>query len=317
MKKCEFCGIEVPDDAAFCGNCGKPQAMGDIAQISQALPQEQDTAGIEPKTESTPVFSDQVTPLSPAAPEQPVMPPAPPASPLDTAPGTLVPPPQVPQGTQAPPQGYAPAGYYPPAQPSAPGVPPAPKPPSKLALEAKGYFPWLTKGFLGTTEPMSILLAAIVPFLVAFFFTLGNASGMSWHAGAFFLTWLMNMVFIGVLPVAVWFVKKYWEKDEASTLEAVFAEYSSYHNVALPVVFFAMIFGIAFPVFYSSVHFISALFQFVRLVSLGASLACLFSPRDAVSKSWLKVLTVIGVFVVLWFIVGACYNAGFRWGFRW
>ncbi len=306
MKNCEFCGTQISADSAFCANCGHPQQKvheGQMNQVVSEAPEEVDQVAVEPMAAAAPAFGEQV-----AAPAPPyAMPPAP-------APEAFTAPVEGQPMQSTPPQ--EPAAYYPATQPNVPGVPPAPKAPSKLAIEAKGYFPWLTKGMLGTTAPMNILFAAIVPFLVAFFFTLGNARGMGWHAGAFFLTWFINIIFIGVLPIAVWFIKKYWEKNEAATLESVFAEYSSYHNIALPVVLFAMILGMAISVPYFGAHIVSMMFQFVRYISLGAALACLLSPRDAVSKTWLKIVAVIGIFVLLLFIVGACYSAGFKWGFR-
>ncbi len=289
MKKCPFCGNDIDINAAFCGYCGKPQAPVEAQAAVESPPVAPPVGGEEVMAATHPEYAPQQMP--------------PPGYPA------------MEQGAQqqAPPPQYPPAGYYPPQQ-GVPGFAPPPKEPSKLALYAKGYLPWLTKGFLGTKEPMHILLAAIVPFLVAFFFTLGTASQMDWHAGAFFLTWLFNIVYIAVLPVAVWLIKKFWEKDESATPESVFAEYSSYHNIILPVVFVTMILGIAFPVYHFSAHFIAVMFQFVRLLSLGAAFACLFSPRDAVSKTWLKIIALIGVFVAMWFVVGACYTAGIRWG---
>ena len=284
MKKCLFCGADIAADAAFCGHCGNSQVTADAEMFAQSSP--------EPLQEP-----EHVAPAPPQAPEY-----VPPAA---------YPPPGY-GAPQAPPQ-YPPAGYYPPQ--GAPGYAPPPQEPTALALAAKNYFPWLKKGLLGTKEPIHFLFAAIVPLVITFFFTLGTASQMGWHAGAFFLTGFFNVLYIAALPLAVWLIKKFMEKDESATPDSVFAEYSSYHNIALPIVFVAMILGIIVPVFTFGTHIIAVMFQFVRLLSLGAALTCLSPSRDD-SKAWLKVVILIFVYIAMWYIVGAIYTVGMNWGWR-
>ncbi len=297
----------------FCGYCGNAQVnVANVGADTQSPPPPQQAAEYVPPA-AYPV-ADQSAQQAPGY--------APPAGYPAAGQGAQQALPQYPpagypaagqDAQQAPPQ-YPPAGYYPPQQ-GAPGyAPPPPKEPSQLALAGKQYFPWLKNGIFGTKEPMHILFAAIVPLLIVFFFTLGTASQMNWHAGGFFLTGFFNLIYVAVLPVAVWLIKKFWEKDDTASLDSVFAEYSSYHNIVLPVAFIAMILGIIVPVYHFSAHIIAVMFQFVRWLSLGAAITCLLSSRDGDSKAWLKVVAVIVVFAALWFIVGACYTAGFKWG---
>lgn len=300
MKKCLFCGADIADNAAFCGHCGKSQVVADAAVAAQSPPEQPQAPAYAPPQVPPAGYPAQGYGAQPVPPQQ--YPPS----------GY---PAQEYGAQQTPPQQYPPAGgYYAPPQ-GAPGFAPPPKEPSKLALAGKNYFPWLQKGIFGTKEPMHPLFAAIVPFAIVFFFTLGTASQMGWHAGAFFLTWFFNLVYVAVLPVAVWLIKKLWDKDNTVTPFSIFAEYSSYHNIVLPIILLTMILGIAVPVFHFSAHIIAVMFQFVRLLSLGAALACLFSSRDGDSKLWLKIIAVIFVFTAMWYIVGACYTAGFNWSY--
>ncbi|MGI6235906.1 MAG: hypothetical protein ACOYI6_11780 [Christensenellales bacterium] len=295
MKACVFCGKAIDDDATFCGYCGNRQSVAESKETVQAPAETfQTPGGYAPATNYN---------AADYGARQQVPPPAPSAG------YNAYPPKQQQTPPQYPPQG---GGYYPP-QPGAPGfAPQPPREPSKLALHAKNYWSWFGKGFLGTKEPMHLLLASIIPFLVTLFFTLADVLNTRWSAVAFFLMWIMNMVYMAALPVLVWLIKRYWGKDETATLESVSAEYSSYHNVILPYVFLVMILSIGLSFARTGSIVVSYMCTFARLLSLGAALTCLLSsPRENASKTWLKVIVIISAFFLFSFTLGANLTSSF------
>ncbi len=218
------------------------------------------------------------------------------------APGGQMPP--TPQGAYPPPQqgqGYVPPPYQP------------PKPPSALALDSKRYFGWLKNGIFGTLEPIHLLFASIAPFLVAFFFTLGRAGWMSWHAGGFFLTWLFNIVMIAGLPVVAWLLKTKLMK-QPSDLKAVCTEYASYHTIPALIMLVVMVLGLAA----GGTTLVTSLFSYVRLLSLGAALMCLFAPRDqsTIKRMWQIVMILFVAYIVLVYLADLFLGLGIRWAYK-
>ncbi|NLB27758.1 MAG: zinc ribbon domain-containing protein [Clostridiaceae bacterium] len=193
-----------------------------------------------------------------------------------------------------------------------PYPPQAPKAPSALALDGKRYPGWLVKGFLGTEEPMHLLFAAIVPFLVTLFSTLEAARLMNWHAGGFFLLWFFMLIIMGAMPTMAWFCKRFILKEEDKLPDA-YARFSSYLNAVLPVSLLAFIFGVVLP----AGAFISVLMYVVPILILAASVMTAVQGSQAeVKKLWLAVLTIAGVFFVLLFLYSAIFALGLQWSFK-
>ncbi len=212
-----------------------------------------------------------------------------------------------PQMPQAPPPVLDPVQAPPPPAYYAP--PPPPKEPSLLASEGKRYMSWLTRGFLGTSEPIHLLYAAIVPFLIALFYTLSMARFMSWHAGGFFLLWFFSMVMVAALPAAAWLLNRFWLKAEAGLIET-FSAFSSFSNVILPLAFVVMILGLA------GAGFAFTLGSLIPVLVLAASAMLLVPAAGGDQKKlWLAVLILAAVFIVLQIIWGSIYSAGRSWGF--
>jgi len=218
------------------------------------------------------------------------------------APVTAPPPPYQAGPVQMPPQPPYPYPY----------PPQAPKAPSALALDGKRYPGWLAKGFLGTNEPMHLLFAAIVPFLVTLFSTLEAARLMNWHAGGFFLLWFFMLIIMGAMPTMAWFCKRFILKEEDKLPDA-YARFSSYLNAVLPVSLLAFIFGVVLP----SGTFISVLMYVVPILIFAASVMTAVGGSQAeVKKLWLVVLTVAGVFFVLLFLYSAILTLGLQWSIK-
>ncbi|MGI6616770.1 MAG: zinc-ribbon domain-containing protein [Saccharofermentanales bacterium] len=357
MKKCPYCQADLDDDAQFCGLCGRKQEPTETPAVEEPIVEadlSQDTPGEsvvpeaiqagasyehEPVVPPAPVFAPSSSPTaepmtmpsyqqSAQAPQ--TMPNAPytspnytqsPASGYSQAPpagmyGTSYQPSQ-PHGAQPAPGGQMPPqGAYTPPQQGQGYAPPTyqpPKPPSALALDSKRYFNWLKNGIFGTLEPMHLLLASIAPFLVAFFFTLGRAGWMSWHAGGFFLTWLFNMVMVAGLPVVAWLLKNHLLKQPAD-LKAVCAEYASYHTIPAMIMLLVMVIGLAA----GGTTLVTSLFSYVRLLSLGAALMCLFAPRDqdAIKRMWKIMMIVLAAFIVLVYLADLFLSLGIRWSYK-
>lgn len=273
MKNCQNCGTELTEDAVFCSNCGSKQ---------------------ESAPEIVPEAAEQTQ-----APPPPVAPPPPPAAP---PPPYQAVPPQAPVQQEVPAQQQAPYPYPYPPQP--------PKPPSALAIEGKRYPGWLLKGLLGTREPMHLLYAAIVPFLITLFLTLQAARLMNWHAGGFFLLWFFTLIVMGAMPTMAWFCKRFILKEEDKLLDA-YARFSSYLNAVLPVSLLAFILGAVLP----GGTFISVLMYLVPVLILAASvMTAIEGSKAELNKLWLVVLAITGVFFVLLFIYSAIMGAGLQWG---
>ncbi len=234
------------------------------------------------RQEQAPVAAEQ----SQATPPQAV----PPPPPYQAAP------PQMPQ--------QAPYPYPYPPQP--------PKPPSALALDGKRYPRWLLNGFLGTREPMHLLFAAIVPFLVTLFLTLEAARLMRWHAGGFFLLWFFTLIMIVAMPTMAWVCKRFILKEEDKLPDA-YARFSSYLNAVLPVSLLTFILGVALP----AGTFVSVLMYVVPILIFAASVMTMVEgSRAEVKKLWLVVLTVAGLFFILLFLYSAIFAAGLQWSIK-
>lgn len=223
--------------------------------------------------------------------------------------------------SQPPPQGYpAVAQPYSPQQQGVPGAPPPypqpypiePKPPSALALEGKRYFNWLGKGILGTTEPMHVLFAAIVPFLITLFYTLASSRMMNWHAGGFFLLWFFNMIMIVAMPTAAWFCKRYWLKEDESWQDT-FARYSSYLNIVLPITLFVMILGFIISLG-GFIHLLSILHLVPVLWLVATIFTCTSGSKASAKQLWLVSLVLIAVYIILSLIGNSILVAGGQWG---
>ncbi|MFA5585079.1 MAG: zinc ribbon domain-containing protein [Saccharofermentanales bacterium] len=209
-------------------------------------------------------------------------------------------------GMQQPPQPGAqqpPYAYYP---------PPQPKEPSALALDGKRYPGWLFKGLLGSSEPIHLLYAAIVPFLITLFATLGAASLMSWHAGGFFLLWFFNLIIMAAMPAVAWvFARLIAKKQEG--LVALCVRFSSYMNVVLAVSFLTMLLGIAIP----AGSFTMVLSYVVPILILAASLLVASQGQEEENRPlWPVFLAITGAFIFLLFVFNAILGVGMAWGTR-
>ncbi|NMA18320.1 MAG: hypothetical protein GX939_06140 [Clostridiaceae bacterium] len=342
MKKCLYCQTEIGDDAQFCGSCGRKQEPAETPAVEEpfveaVLPQDTPGARVAPEASQVGV-SYEHGPFVPPAPVS-TSPSSPSTKPMtmpsyqqsagapQTMPNAPYTPPSYTQSpatgySQAPPAGMPGAPYQPPQSHGAPPIPggqmpppphgayPPPNPPSALALDSNRYFTWLKNGIFGTLEPMHLLLASIAPFLVALFFTLGRAGWMFWHAGGFFLTWFFNMIMIAGLPVIAWLLKNHLLKQTAD-LKAVCSEYASYHTIPAMIMLVVMLLGLAA----GGTTLVSSLFSYVRLLSLGAALMCLFAPRDqdTIKRMWKIMMIILAVFIVLVYLADLFLTLGVSW----
>lgn len=209
---------------------------------------------------------------------------------------------QPPQGQQPfPPQGSP----YP--QPAAPKAPP-----SQIAIDGKRYFNWLSKGMLGTKEPMHILFAAIIPFLTTLIYTLSSAPFYDWHAGGFFLVWFFSILFVAAIPAAAWLLKTYVFKEKVE-FKNLFSEYASYFNIIFLYSFLVMIFVLAIGGV-GPANLFYALYKGTLVFSLLAGVAAIVSKPETGQKTWLTLLIMGCIFVVLTFIIVAIeWYALTRW----
>ena len=191
----------------------------------------------------------------------------------------------------------------------------APKEPSALALEGRRYFKWLTGGIFGNEEPMHLLFAAIVPFVITLFYTLASARMMNWHAGGFFLLWFFSIVQIVALPAVAWLLKRHMLKQEVKIVD-VFSTYASFHTIILPVALLVLLFGLTVSMTSAGgIRFISALRLLIPLLSFAASLLLSVHDSEApLSKKWQLILALTGVFIVLHVLDSAILTAGMNWG---
>ncbi len=247
------------------------------------------------------VAQDQAATPEVAAVPEPAAAPEPPAAP-----------PPAPQDLASP--GHPPYPYPHPPQ-AHPYPPQAPAPPSALALEGRRYFTWLGKGFLGTEEPMHMLFAAIVPFLITLFYTLASSKLFNWHAGGFFLSWFFNMILMVLMPTATWVCRRYWLKDEISLPDA-FARFSSLMNLVLPITLFVMLLGLVISVNSAGgLNFLTMILHLIPLLIFAASLIiCLSGPRPGIRKIWMIVLALTLVYLIFFSINSLILSAAARWG---
>lgn len=220
-----------------------------------------------------------------------------------------VPPPSM----ETPPAAGAQQSEYPQVPPYPYAYPPQPpKAPSAIALDGKRYFRWLLKGFLGTSEPIHLLFAAIVPFLISLFMTLEAARLMRWHAGGFFLLWFFTLIILVIMPVMAWVMKRYLLKEEDGLVQAC-SRFSSYLNMVLPVSLLALILGAVLP----AGTFISVLMYVVPVLILMATvMTSVFGSAAEMPKVWLVALILTGIFFFLIFVYSAILGAGLQWGLR-
>lgn len=224
--------------------------------------------------------------------------------------------PEAPPTVQPPaPEGISPSAPPYPYPPPYPPQPPAP--PSALALEGRRYFAWLGKGFLGTVEPMHLLFAAIVPFLITLFYTLASAKLFNWHAGGFFLTWFFNLILMAVMPVSAWLCRRYWLKDDIG-LPDFFARFSSLMNLVLPISLFVMLLGMVISMTSTGgLNFLTMILQLIPLLIFAASLlVCLSGPRADIRKLWLLVLVLTLVYLTFFSFCNLILTASAKWGWR-
>ena len=196
-----------------------------------------------------------------------------------------------------------------------PPQPTEPKEPSALALDAQRYGKWLKEGIFGTTEPMHILFAAAIPFVITLLYALSGAKLANWHAGAFFLSWFFSIVQIAAMPAVAWLVKRHMMKQDA-TFEDTFSTFASFHTIVLPIALLVMIFGFSVSVSSAGgLQFIRTLRLLIPVLSLsGATLVCLHDAQATLAKKWQVVLVLVATFLMLHLLDNTIQTAGVKWG---